>query len=193
MLSVKDLTLKYGQSQILFGVNLDARQGEISGVMGNNGVGKSSLLKAISGRHPFAAGTVAVDGQTVKLSSAYHAARAGIAYVPQGVEMFIESVDNSACIQLYNSNPNRTAPVLRPDCIAKDVGDFYFGGDFDWSCDGNSLIVTGNFDTSGDWGIHRIDNIFDTGDLNLTDNIASLVTVDSNTDVPNSPASRCTP
>ncbi len=88
MLEVRGLDLKYGQSQILFGVNLDARLSEISGVMGNNGVGKSSLLKAISGRHPFAAGTVAVDGQTVKLSSAYHAARAGIAYVPQGREIF---------------------------------------------------------------------------------------------------------
>ena len=50
------------------------------------------------------------DGTVNDALIAYHAARAGIAYVPQGVEMFIESVDNSACIHLYNSNPNRHKP-----------------------------------------------------------------------------------
>lgn len=88
MLDVRNCDLKYGQSQILFDISLVAEQGRISSVMGNNGVGKTSLLKAISGRHPMAGGSVQVDGETVQLSSAYHAARAGIAYVPQGREIF---------------------------------------------------------------------------------------------------------
>ncbi|MEM6849656.1 MAG: ATP-binding cassette domain-containing protein, partial [Pseudomonadota bacterium] len=49
MLAVRDLTLHYGQSQILNGVSLDAAVGEVTCVMGTNGVGKTSLLKAISG------------------------------------------------------------------------------------------------------------------------------------------------
>lgn len=88
MLDVRNIDLKYGQSQILFDVSLQAATGEITTVMGNNGVGKTSLLKAISGRHPTFGGTVAVDGQPVRLTSAYHCARAGIAYVPQGREIF---------------------------------------------------------------------------------------------------------
>ncbi|MEO0918568.1 MAG: urea ABC transporter ATP-binding subunit UrtE [Pseudomonadota bacterium] len=88
MLEVRHIDLKYGQSQILFDVSVTAAVGQITAVMGNNGVGKTSLLKAISGRHPFAAGEVHVGGNQVVLSSAYHAARAGIAYVPQGREVF---------------------------------------------------------------------------------------------------------
>lgn len=88
MLEVRRINLKYGQSQILFDVSLTAQVGQITAVMGNNGVGKTSLLKAVSGRHPVAGGEVLVGGKAVSLSSAYHSARAGIAYVPQGREVF---------------------------------------------------------------------------------------------------------
>ncbi|WP_342071878.1 urea ABC transporter ATP-binding subunit UrtE [Yoonia algicola] len=88
MLDVQHLDLKYGQSQILFQISLQAETGKITAVMGNNGVGKTSLLKAISGRHPVSAGSVTVDSRPVQLTSAFHAARAGIAYVPQGREVF---------------------------------------------------------------------------------------------------------
>ena len=50
MLETRDLTLKYGHSQILHGISMQARAGEVTCVMGTNGVGKTSLLKAISGR-----------------------------------------------------------------------------------------------------------------------------------------------
>jgi urea transport system ATP-binding protein len=88
MLDVSNIDLRYGQSQILFDVSLGAVAGEITAVMGNNGVGKTSLLKAICGRHAASKGTVCVSGQPVRLTSAYHAARAGMAYVPQGREVF---------------------------------------------------------------------------------------------------------
>jgi len=88
MLEIRDLDLFYGQSQILFGISLEASQGRITTVIGNNGVGKTSLLKAIAGRHAAAGGTVSVAGAPVKLSSAFDAARSGIAYVPQGREIF---------------------------------------------------------------------------------------------------------
>jgi urea transport system ATP-binding protein len=88
MLEVENLTLKYGQSQILHGVSLMAKPGQVTAVMGTNGVGKTSLLKAISGRHPYAGGTIRLDGRDLPHLSAFAAAKAGIAYVPQGREIF---------------------------------------------------------------------------------------------------------
>lgn len=88
MLEVTGLDLHYGQSQILYDISLSAVVGEITAVMGNNGAGKTSLLKAVAGRHPATAGQVQVAGTAARLASAYHAARMGIAYVPQGREVF---------------------------------------------------------------------------------------------------------
>ncbi|MBS0124617.1 urea ABC transporter ATP-binding subunit UrtE [Thetidibacter halocola] len=88
MLEVRDLTLKYGQSQILHGISLKAEPGKVTCVMGTNGVGKTSLLKAIAGRHPFAAGSITLDGRDLGHPTAFAAAKAGIAYVPQGREVF---------------------------------------------------------------------------------------------------------
>jgi urea transport system ATP-binding protein len=88
MLEIKDLTLKYGQSQILHGINLTAKVGEVSTVMGTNGVGKTSLLKAIAGRHPYAGGSITLDDKPLNHLGPFDAARAGIAYVPQGREVF---------------------------------------------------------------------------------------------------------
>ena len=88
MLEVKDLTLKYGQSQILHGISLTAKPGEVTTVMGTNGVGKTSLLSAIAGRQPYAEGSLVLDGKALTHPSPFDAARAGIAYVPQGREIF---------------------------------------------------------------------------------------------------------
>lgn len=88
MLSVENLTLHYGGSQILRGVSLTARPGAVTAVMGTNGVGKTSLLKAIAGRHPYSGGRITLNGVVLDHLSAAQAARAGIGYVPQGREVF---------------------------------------------------------------------------------------------------------
>jgi len=88
MLDVTDLSLRYGQSQILYDVAISAELGAITTLMGNNGVGKTSLLKAIAGRQPFYKGTVSVDGTPLERLTPFRAARSGIAYVPQGREVF---------------------------------------------------------------------------------------------------------
>ena len=88
MLTVSDLTLHYGQSQILFDVSLQAAPGEVTAVMGTNGVGKTSLLKALAGRHPASGGEIMLDGAALGRLRAQRAAQAGIAYVPQGREIF---------------------------------------------------------------------------------------------------------
>ncbi|MEC7668639.1 MAG: urea ABC transporter ATP-binding subunit UrtE [Pseudomonadota bacterium] len=88
MLDVRDLTLHYGQSQILHDISFSAEKGKVTAVMGTNGVGKTSLLKAIAGRHPYTGGDIVLDGQKLDHLSAHGAAQAGIAYVPQGREVF---------------------------------------------------------------------------------------------------------
>jgi urea transport system ATP-binding protein len=88
MLEITDLTLRYGQSQILNGVSMTAEPGKVTAVMGTNGMGKTSLLKAIAGRHPYADGQISLDGKGLSHLSAAAASKAGIAYVPQGREVF---------------------------------------------------------------------------------------------------------
>jgi urea transport system ATP-binding protein len=88
MLDVQNLSLKYGQSQILFDVSFDAPLGEITTLIGNNGAGKTSLLKAIAGRHPASGGDIHLDGTLEVMATPFKAAHAGVAYVPQGREVF---------------------------------------------------------------------------------------------------------
>lgn len=88
MLTVKDLTLHYGKSQILNGVSLNAKAGAVTCVMGANGVGKTSLLRAISGSHPRSGGEIVLDGVQLGKPPAHQLARLGIGYVPQGRDIF---------------------------------------------------------------------------------------------------------
>lgn len=88
MLSVRDLDLHYGQSKILNNVSLNAQTGKVTCIMGTNGVGKTSLLKAISGVHPRSAGNIEIDGHDVGLSEPFKLAKLGIGYVPQGRDIF---------------------------------------------------------------------------------------------------------
>ncbi len=87
-LSIEDLTLHYGGSRILNGINLTAAVGEVTCVMGTNGVGKTSLLKAISGTHPRSGGSFTIDGEAVGKVAAHALAKKGVAYVPQGRDIF---------------------------------------------------------------------------------------------------------
>jgi urea transport system ATP-binding protein len=88
MLSVKNLDLHYGHSQILYGVSFEAAQGAVTCVMGTNGVGKTSLMKAIAGAHPRSGGEVVLGGETLGRLPAHTLAHAGVGYVPQGREIF---------------------------------------------------------------------------------------------------------
>ena len=88
MLAVRNLTLHYRQSQILHDISLDAERGQITCVMGTNGVGKTSLLKAIAGVHPRSGGTIRFDGHEITNQRSDELAQLGLAYVPQGREIF---------------------------------------------------------------------------------------------------------
>lgn len=88
MLTVSDATLHYGAAQALRGVSLDVEKGKITCVLGRNGVGKTSLMRAIVGHHHLSGGTISFEGKTLDRSAAYDRARSGIAFVPQGREIF---------------------------------------------------------------------------------------------------------
>ncbi|MEM8838167.1 MAG: urea ABC transporter ATP-binding subunit UrtE [Pseudomonadota bacterium] len=88
MLEIRDLCLHYEQSQILYDISLEAETGKVSCVMGTNGVGKTSLLKAIAGTHPRSSGTLSLNGEEIGKVPAQVMARKGLAYVPQGRDIF---------------------------------------------------------------------------------------------------------
>jgi urea transport system ATP-binding protein len=88
MLAVDNIDLYYGAAQALRHVSVTAEIGKITCVLGRNGVGKSSLLRAIVGHQPVRAGRVLLDGRDLTPLKAYERARQGVAYVPQGREIF---------------------------------------------------------------------------------------------------------
>ncbi|MFL4981561.1 MAG: urea ABC transporter ATP-binding subunit UrtE [Xanthobacteraceae bacterium] len=88
MLEVQGIDLHYGAAQALRGVTLAAEPGKVTCVLGRNGVGKTSLLRALTGHHPVSRGTVRFDGADITRLKPYERARCGIAYVPQGREIF---------------------------------------------------------------------------------------------------------
>ena len=88
MLSVENATLHYGAAQALRGVSLQAEKSKITCVLGRNGVGKTSLLRAIIGHQSLSSGTITFEGDVLGRKAAFERSRAGIAYVPQGREIF---------------------------------------------------------------------------------------------------------
>ncbi len=88
MLSVDNIDLYYGAAQALRSVSLKAEIGRICCVLGRNGVGKSSLLRAIVGHQAVRSGAINWQGQNISALPAHQRARRGIGYVPQGREIF---------------------------------------------------------------------------------------------------------
>lgn len=88
MLTVSDINLSYGASQALWGVSIAAEPGQVTCLMGRNGVGKTSTLRAIAGQQTIQSGSMALEGQSINAMKPHDRARAGIAFVPQGREVF---------------------------------------------------------------------------------------------------------
>ena len=88
MLQIEQLHQYYGGSHILRGVDLEAKAGEITVVLGRNGVGKTTLLKSLMGLVPTRSGRIVLDGKAIEKTTPYERARAGIGFVPQGREIF---------------------------------------------------------------------------------------------------------
>ena len=88
MLKTEGLTLHYGGSQILHGIDFEARAGQVTCIMGTNGVGKTSFLKALAGTHLRSGGVVELAGERLGRLPPQEMARRGLAVVPQGRMIF---------------------------------------------------------------------------------------------------------
>ena len=88
LLEVKEVNQYYGGSHILRNVNLQAELGQVTVVLGRNGVGKTTLLKSLMGLVPIKSGSITLDGAAIDKTTPYERARAGVGYVPQGREIF---------------------------------------------------------------------------------------------------------
>ena len=88
LLAIEALTLHYGAAQALFGIDLKVVEGETVAIVGANGAGKSSLLKAITGLVPPSGGRILLDGQEVTGKPSSHMVSLGVALAPEGREMF---------------------------------------------------------------------------------------------------------
>jgi len=88
MLNVDNISLYYGAAQALRGVSISAQPGKVMCVLGRNGVGKTSLLRAMVGQYPIASGSITFDGADISSLKPYERARRGIGFVPQGREIF---------------------------------------------------------------------------------------------------------
>jgi urea transport system ATP-binding protein len=88
MFDVKNLNVAYGQSEVLHGIDLSVKPGEIVAVVGRNGMGKSTLMKSLIGVIPSKSGEVMVDGTDVASLPSHARVKRGLAYVPQGRQIF---------------------------------------------------------------------------------------------------------
>ncbi|MCP3442932.1 ABC transporter ATP-binding protein [Bradyrhizobium sp. CCGUVB14] len=99
VIEVADLDVYYGTSQILFGVDLSVRQGETMALLGRNGAGKSTTMKAIMGLAPPRRGKVSLRGAVISGRKPHHIARAGLGFVPEDRQIFPEhSVEDNLVI-----------------------------------------------------------------------------------------------
>jgi urea transport system ATP-binding protein len=87
-LSIKSIDLHYGAAQALRAITIEAKPNRITAVLGRNGVGKSSTLRAVTGINHVTSGEIVFDNEILKKAPPYKRARLGIGYVPQGREIF---------------------------------------------------------------------------------------------------------
>jgi len=88
MLKVDGVNQYYGGSHILRGIGFEAKLGEVTVILGRNGVGKTTLLKSLMGVVPVKTGTIKLDGGDITRDTPYERVRKGVGYVPQGREIF---------------------------------------------------------------------------------------------------------
>jgi branched-chain amino acid transport system ATP-binding protein len=112
MLKIEALNAHYGASHILQGVDLDVAQGRIAGVLGRNGVGKTTTVRTIMGLVPQSGGRVLLDGTDITGWPPHHVARAGVAYVPEGRLIFpdLTVIEN---IRVAERRPAKSWPLVR--------------------------------------------------------------------------------
>lgn len=88
MLKAENIHAAYGSSQVLFGIDLELRQGQLVVMMGRNGMGKTTTVRAITGLTQASSGAVRLDGQDITRMKPHQIGQAGVALVPEGRQIF---------------------------------------------------------------------------------------------------------
>ena len=117
MLSIRNLHSYYDRSHILHGMSVELGKGEVLAVLGRNGTGKTTFLKTLMGLTDKMTGTIHLDGQDVSSAETHIRARSGIAYVPQGREIFPDFTirENILTGTFARSDGKRIIPELVPE------------------------------------------------------------------------------
>jgi branched-chain amino acid transport system ATP-binding protein len=149
MLDVNGLEVQYGSSQVLFGLGLQVRQGETLALLGRNGAGKSTTMKAIAGIIPARAGSVRFNGQIITGMPSHRIARAGIGFVPEDRQIFTDlSVEDNLLIATKRGAHGQQdwslervyhmLPLLQP--LRQRLGGLLSGGEQQMLTIGRSLM-----------------------------------------------------
>ena len=110
MLEVRGLSAGYGRARVLFDIDLEVRGGEVVALLGRNGAGKSTTLKAIMGLVPPSAGEVVFDGRSLRHLEPYQVARLGLGYVPEDRRIFTD-LTVAENLEVGRQPPRAAAPV----------------------------------------------------------------------------------
>jgi branched-chain amino acid transport system ATP-binding protein len=113
-LEVRHLSAGYGRARVLFDLDLEARDGEVVALLGRNGAGKSTTLKAIMGLLPRLSGEVTFDGRALKDLEPYEAARLGLGYVPEDRRIFTD-LTVTENLEVGRQPPRGGAPAWTED------------------------------------------------------------------------------
>jgi branched-chain amino acid transport system ATP-binding protein len=112
MLSIEGLKVAYGHVEALRGIDLEARQGEITAIIGSNGAGKTSTLMAISGLAPISAGDIRFEGQSIARRRPHDITRLGITHILEGRQLFADqTVADNLLLGGYTRLPRQRARV----------------------------------------------------------------------------------
>jgi branched-chain amino acid transport system ATP-binding protein len=112
MLSIEGLKVAYGHVEALRGIDLEARQGEITAIIGSNGAGKTSTLMAISGLAPISGGDIRFEGQSIARRRPYDITRLGITHILEGRQLFADqTVEDNLLLGGYTRLPRHRARV----------------------------------------------------------------------------------
>ncbi|MBX3519139.1 MAG: ABC transporter ATP-binding protein [Xanthobacteraceae bacterium] len=110
MLEVKDLKSRYGRIEVLHGISMEVREGEIVSLIGSNGAGKTTFLRALSGVQPVFGGAIRWQGKDISRVAAHMRSRLGIAQVPEGRQVFSPlSVEDNLKLGAWARRDNEVA------------------------------------------------------------------------------------
>ncbi len=150
MLEIKNIETFYGQSQVLFGIDLKIKQGEVVTLIGRNGMGKTTTINSIMGLVKIKSGKIIFSGNQVQNWPSYKIARKGIGLVPEGRQIFpnlsvYENLEATSSNRHRNNNPWTLKKVLklfpRLKVRLKNMGNQLSGGEQQMLAIGRALMT----------------------------------------------------